>query len=213
MFDHGVGADLRELVDDDAQGLEGFGSLGEHAFAQALFQQGPAIDPNLDVSASEPQGIEQGKDRADQFGFCGDFGLSPDIHIPLEMLALAPPGHALVTPVLAHGEPARGHAERPRPGHYHAGHRGGHLRAQRQVAVVHLEVVELVDDFLPRLAGEEFGVLHHGGVHFLERKAVRHASEVIEEPLAAAEVLRVEIPGPARGLKGILAQNSASPIL
>jgi len=66
---------------------------------------------------------------------------------------------------------------------------------------VQLEVVELLDDLLPRLAGEELLVLHHRGVHLFEAEAARHGAEVAEEPRPETQVLRVEVAGAARGLK------------
>ena len=77
--------------------------------------------------------------------------------------------------------------------------------------VVDFEVVELVDDLLPGLPGEEFRVLHHGGIDFFERIAVGHGAKVVEEPLTPAVVIGIEIPSATGRLKGFFAQGFASP--
>jgi len=66
------------------------------------------------------------------------------------------------------------------------------------VVTVDLEVVELLDDLLARLAREELRVLHHRRVDFLEAEAPGHGPEVAEEPVAQAQILGIEVPRPLR---------------
>ena len=67
--------------------------------------------------------------------------------------------------------------------------------------VVEHEVVELVDDLLAGLAGEELGVLDDGRVDFLEAEAARDLAEVVEEPVPPAHVLGIEVARAAGGLE------------
>ena len=64
-----------------------------------------------------------------------------------------------------------------------------------------LEVVELVDDLLARLADEELGVLDDRRVDLLVAEAARDLAEVAEEPAPEAQVLGVEVARAARGLE------------
>ena len=127
---------------------------------------------------------------------------------PGALLALAAARHALVAPVLRHREPAQGHAQPTRSRHHEARDRGGHLRAQRQVTPVDLEVIELVDDLLARLAREELGVLDHRRVDFLEAEARSDVAKVAEQPVASALVFGIEVARSARCLQGRLGHAS-----
>ena len=64
-----------------------------------------------------------------------------------------------------------------------------------------LEVVELLDDLLARLAREELGVLDDRRVDLLEAEAARDLAEVAEEPRPQAQVLGIEVARAARRLE------------
>ena len=67
--------------------------------------------------------------------------------------------------------------------------------------VVEREMVELVDDFLARFAGEERGVLDHRRVDLFEAEAGGGLAEEAEEPVPPAHVFGVEVAGAAGGLE------------
>ena len=157
------------------------------------------------ASRGSAEAIEQREQRGDQLGLGADARLAPDVHVPLEVLALAAAGRALVAPVLGDREPAQRQPQAPGARHHHARERGRHLGPQRVAALVQLEVVELLDDLLAGLAGEELLGLEHRGVHLLEGEGPGHGAEMLEEPVAAPQILGVEVARAAGGLQAGLA--------
>jgi DNA-binding NtrC family response regulator len=75
------------------------------------------------------------------------------------------------------------------------------LGAQREVPVVQLEMIELVDDLLARLSDEELGRFEYRRVDLLERKSARNAPTMVEEPLADAHLGGIEVPRASNTLK------------
>jgi hypothetical protein len=75
------------------------------------------------------------------------------------------------------------------------------------VAVVQREVIELIDDLLARFPGEEFRVLEHRGVDFLEAEERRCGAKVLEEPVSHPKVLGIEVAGASRSLEGFSAHG------
>ena len=65
-----------------------------------------------------------------------------------------------------------------------------------------LEVEELAGDLLAGLAREQLLVLEHGRVDALEAERARDRAEVLEQPVAEAQVLGVEVARSARRLEG-----------
>ncbi len=153
------------------------------------------------LPGAEADAREQREDRGEQLGLGRDARFTPDVHVPLEMLALAAARHALVAPVLGDGEPAQRQAQRAGPRHHHARDRRRHLGAQREVTVVHREVVELLDDLLARLAREQLRVLDDRRIDLLEAHAPRHFPELREEPAALPHLLGIEVARAARRLE------------
>ena len=99
------------------------------------------------------QGIDGGGDHFD----LGRHGrLADDVQVELVVLALASARGALVTEALGNRKPLDGEFECALACGDHARQGGGHLGTQSQVAIaLILEGVDLIDDFLARLALEE----------------------------------------------------------
>jgi hypothetical protein len=154
---------------------------------------------------AESDAIEQLEASADQFGLGADARLAPDVHVPLVVLALAAARHPLVAPALRQTPPAERQPQRTRPRLHHPCERRRELGSQREVPVVQLEVVELVDDLLARLPDEELGGLDHRRVDALERECARDGAKMVEEPLANAHLGGIEVPRTANTLDAALA--------
>ena len=101
------------------------------------------------------------------------------------MLAQAPFLLALIAKELRQGEPFERLFVPPLTGGDHARQRGRHFRAKRNLPLAFIgEMVELADDFLAALSGEEFQWFQWGTIVFVETVAPRQAAPSIENILA-----------------------------
>ena len=71
------------------------------------------------------------------------------------------------------------------------------------MSIVELEMVELVDDLLARLPGEELGMFDHRCIDFFETEAGRGLSKVVEEPVSTTHVVGIEVASAPRGLESL----------
>jgi len=72
------------------------------------------------------------------------------------------------------------------------------------VPVVQLEVVELRDDLLAGLSGEELGVFEHWRIDLFKAKEPGRGAEMLVEPRPEPEVLGVEVASAAWSLQAVL---------
>src|ERR1019366_7968965 len=100
---------------------------------------------------------ERVNEQRDQLGIGGGVALTDNVRVKLEGLAQAALLLTLVAKELRQGEPFERLLVAPLVGGNHTRQGGGHLRAQRNLALAFIhEVVKLPDDFRAALGGEEF---------------------------------------------------------
>ena len=117
---------------------------GDSQAIEHLREQGPAADMNTIGVVRQAHAPHGGACRRQNFTLGTDALGSDNVHVPLEVFALAPTGHAFVPEALSDGEPAHREDQGPLARHNHAREGGGHLRAQRQWAsALVLECVDL----------------------------------------------------------------------
>ena len=125
--------------------------------------------------------------------------LAHDIEIPLEVLALAAAGHALVAEALPDGPPLRGKHDLLGPRADHAHQRRRNLGTQRKLPVGFvLEVIDLLRDFLAGLARQQLEGFHDRRLEALESVQGGGIRPGGEDAVAQVQVLGVEVAHAAR---------------
>ena len=133
-------------------------------------------------------------EQRDQLGIGGGVALADDVGVELEVLAQAAFLLALVAEELGQGEPFDRLLVAPLVGGDHARQGGGHLRAQRHLALALVcEIVELPDDFLAALGGEELQRFEGRAVVFAKAVAPGHAAPLVEDVLARVGAPQVRL--------------------
>mmetsp|Transcript_60836 Transcript_60836/g.139493 ORF Transcript_60836/g.139493 Transcript_60836/m.139493 type:complete len:348 (-) Transcript_60836:542-1585(-) len=190
---NGLGADLVELVDDDAH-LGKLGVVGDSVQLEGGGEYLARVDLDADVVCGDAHRLEESGHRREQLHLSGNARLANDVHVPLEVLALAPTLHCLEAPALRDGEPFDWEQLLAAEREDHTRERWRHLGTQsHRLAVLVDEVVHLLRDLLTSLALVQLLVLEYGRVVLYEGQLARGLAEAAEEPAAQAHLVGEEI--------------------
>ena len=138
-----------------------------------------------EVSGDESEGEHRLDRQRDQLRIGGRPGLAEDVHVELMKLAPAALLRLLVAETLADLEPLERLGEMPLVLGHEARQRGGHLRAQRDVApALVLEAEELARELAAGFFQIERGVLENRRLVFDVAAAAGHRAPGLEQIIA-----------------------------
>ena len=128
--------------------------------------------------------------------------LAHDVEVPLVVLALAALRHALVAEALRDRRPLEREGKLLLALRDHSRKRRRHLGAKGEMALGLVEkVVNLLADFLARLAGKELVALDDARIVLTETRRLSRGAKRVENAAAPRHVLGIEVPHSARRLK------------
>ena len=185
---------------------------GNAALREKLAEELARGDVHLEVPRREAHPTKRIHRRADHLDFRENRLLADDVDVPLVVLALAALRHALVAEALRNRRPLERERKLLLPLRDHARQSRRHLSPERQVTFgLVVEVVDLLADFLARLAREKLVALHHARVVRLEPGRLARCAKRIKHLIAPHHVLGIEIPHAARRLETqLLCHNECS---
>ncbi len=166
-------------------------------------EQAAVVQVHLHVLRAQAHLLQRHDEHGEHLHLRHPVRLAHHVRVPLVVLALAPPGHALVPEALGNAEPFQRKGQRVPALQHQPGQGGRHFRPQGEPpAALVLEGIQLLGDLVAGLAHVELLALQHAGVVLLEAELAGGLAPDVEQPVPQPHFLRVEVPDTFHWLQG-----------
>ena len=196
-----IGFFALDLVDDLQELGRAFG--GHLAGGEKIQPDVPVVDADEEIVLRQAERAEKVDGQRDHLRVGGGGGFADEVAVELGELAQPPLLLFLVAEETGDGKPLDRFAEIPVPRGDHARHGGGHLGAQRDLALALVDEVEkLSDEFAAALFAVQLDGFERRAIHLDETVAPGGRAPGVENVGARGGVSRVKIAETGEGLHG-----------